>query len=118
MGNFNDTLKYGETCYCNTFSKDTCNFRCSPVPRLFKNNRWHRNKSGKVLRYKHFIDMSIPDVHPISYEDESLGEISFYKKKFKRYFFNVDVMLDYNHRVSDFCTHESWKNKKKRKQWM
>ena len=118
MGNFNDSLKYGETCYCNTFNNDTCKFRCGPVPRLFKYNRWHRNKSRKVLRYRHLINMSIPDVHPISYDNESLGYVSFYKLKFKKYFFNIDVMKDYDQHVGDFRTHETWKNTKKKKQWM
>ena len=107
MGNFKISLNYGEKYYCNTFSDDFSKFRCLPVPRLFKNNRWHRNKSGNVLRYKHFIDMSIPDVHPISYEDESLGEISFYKKKFLKYFFNVDMIKDYNQLTEEHRTHTS-----------
>lgn len=92
-------------------------FRYDPVPGIGRSH-WHRKGPSKYLKYKHFIDLSITDTHPLSYDDESLGDVSFRKGKFKGYFWDVAYTKDYDQNVGDLRTHMSWKKKKKRKQWM
>lgn len=40
---------------------------------------------------------------------------SYYKKKFLKYFFNVDMIKDYNQLTGEHRTHTSWKKSKKEK---
>ena len=101
-------LMYGEKEY---------RFRYDPVPGIGRSH-WHRKGPSKYLKYKHFIDLSIADIHPLSYDNESLGDISFKKGKFKGYFWDVAYMKDYDQNCDNYRSHMSWKKKKKRKQWM
>ena len=121
---FYTVLKYGDVSNCGfrylgKFSrianKLTYTFRCGPVP-YAPNGRWHR-KSRNVLKYKHFLIMSEKDIHPLSYDNESLGEVSFGKIKFKKCYRDID-WKDYDPKCGNYRTHMSWKKTKKKKQWM
>ena len=100
------------------YDKYEYRYRYDPVPRTGRSH-WHRKGPNNYLRYKHFIDLSITDTHPLSYDNENMGDISFKKSKFKGYFWDVAFMKDYDQNVDDLRTHMSWKNNKsKKKQWM
>lgn len=99
------------------FGEKEYRFRYDPVPGIGRSH-WHRKGPSKYLKYRHFIDLSTTDTHPLSYDNESLGDISFKKSKFKSDLWDVVCMKDYDQNVGDLRTHMSWKKKKKRKQWM
>lgn len=100
------------------YGKKEYRFRYDPVPGIHKSS-WHRKKNSEHLRYKHFINLSITDTHPLSYDEDSFETISFSKSKFKMCYWNVDYMKDYDQNTNDYRKHMSWKNNKsKKKQWM
>ena len=102
------------------YGKYRYRYRYDPVPGVHKSH-WYRKKNSKHLRYKHFLNLSIDNTYPISYEDESKGDISFKKVKFKKCYWDVDHMKDYDQSSDDYRKHMSWKSnkcKKKEKQWM
>ena len=121
---FHAVLKYGDLVYTNYYiwfrprsnkNKLVYHFRHGSIPHI-SNGRWH-HKSNGVLRYKHLLLMSEKDTHPLSYDDESLGEVSFYKGKFKRRYTDID-WVDFDPKFKNYRNHTSWKINKKKKQWM
>lgn len=103
-----------------SYGKYRYRYRYDPVPGVHKSH-WYRKKNSKHLRYKHFLNLSISNTYPISYEDESKDDISFKKVKFKKCYWDVVNMKDYDQSSDDYRKHMSWKSnkcRKKEKQWM